>query len=102
MQWKGFNFEDCTWEPRDKLASAPLRIKEYHERLQRLENHDPSVQQDYGHGVLMVHKTSKSTHSVTRTPLKAFLPIVVRNIWEQYELQLQQLINSGLRCKELE
>ena len=41
-------------------------------------------------------------HSVTRTPLKAFLPIVVRNIWEQYELQLQQLINSGLRCKELE
>ena len=102
VQWKGFNFEDCTWEPRNKLASAPLRIKEYHERLQRLENHDPSVQQDYGHGVLMVHKTSKSTHSVTRTPLKAFLPIVVRNIWEQYELQLQQLINSGLRCKELE
>ena len=102
VQWKGFNFEDCTWEPRNKLASAPLRIKEYHERLQRLENHDPSVQQDYGHGVLMVHKTSKSTHSATRTPLKAFLPIVVRNIWEQYELQLQQLINSGLRCKELE
>ncbi|MBT3709902.1 MAG: DDE-type integrase/transposase/recombinase, partial [Gammaproteobacteria bacterium] len=102
VQWKGFNFEDCTWEPRNKLASAPLRIKEYHERLQRLENHDPSVQQDYGHGVLMVHKTSKSNHSVTRTPLKAFLPIVVRNIWEQYELQLQQLINSGLRCKELE
>ena len=102
VQWKGFNFEDCTWEPRNKLASAPLRIKEYHERLQRLENHDPSVQQDYGHGVLMVHKTSKSTHSVTRTPLKAFLPIVVRNIWEQYELQLQQLINSGLRCKESE
>ena len=85
---KGFNFEDCTWEPRNKLENAPLRIKEYRERLRKLQLHDPSIRQDYGHDVLIVQNPSASDTN---------LPTSARNVWERHELQLLQLINSGLK-----
>ena len=88
VQWKGFNFEDCTWEPRNKLENAPLRIKEYRERLRKLQLHDPSIRQDYGHDVLIVQNPSASDTN---------LPTSARNVWERHELQLLQLINSGLK-----
>ena len=63
-------------------------ILQYHERLRKLAAHDPSLQQEYGHGVLAVRdgRPAASTHND-----------LVRRIMHQYEEQMQRLINQGRR-----
>ena len=57
-------------------------------RLRKLAAHDPSLQQEYGHGVLAVRdgRPAASTHND-----------LVRRIMHQYEEQMQRLINQGRR-----
>ena len=88
VQWRGYHFEDCTWENLQNLKGAPKMILQYHERLRKLAAHDPSLQQEYGHGVLAVRdgRPAASTHND-----------LVRRIMHQYEEQMQRLINQGRR-----
>ena len=65
-------------------------ITQYHERLRKLANHDPSLQQDYGHGVLLIQ--GQPLNKVTNT-----VPDLIKLVLQQHDGQLQQLINQGRR-----
>ena len=88
VQWKGYHFEDCTWENLQNLKGAPRMILQYHERLRKLAAHDPSLRQEYGHEVLAVRNERSATTSDGD---------LIRLIVHQYEGQMQRLINQGRR-----
>ena len=63
-------------------------ILQYHERLRKLAAHDPSLQTEYGHGVL----ADRAGRTAAAPQHES-----VRRIMQQYEEQMQRLLNQGRR-----